>query len=164
MTSPGAGPLRVVLVCTGNTCRSPLAEALLRKALAARGVGAVEVTSAGTGAWEGAPASEAAYLVALEHGLDLSGHRARLLTGEVIAAADLILTMARHHRARVLELGGGAQVHLLGEYAGRSGPVAEVADPFGADLEMYRQTRDELAALADAVADRLLAGRPDDRR
>ena len=74
---------RVVLVCTGNTCRSPLAEALLRQALAARGVTGVEVSSAGTGAWEGAPASEGAYLVALEHGLDLSGHRARLLTSEV---------------------------------------------------------------------------------
>lgn len=155
---------RVVLVCTGNTCRSPLAEALLRKALAARGATGVEVSSAGTGAWEGAPASEGAYLVALEHGLDLSEHRARLLTSEVIAESDLILTMARHHRARVLELGAGGPVHLLGEYAGRSGAEAEVADPFGADLEMYRQTRDELAALAQAVAARLAGERADDRR
>ena len=166
MTSPGAGPgpARVILVCTGNTCRSPLAEALLRKALAARGANGIEVASAGTGAWEGAPASEAAYLVGLEHGLDLSGHRARLITGELIRSADLILTMARHHRARVLELGGGSQVHLLGEFAGRSGSAAEVADPYGADLEVYRETRDELAALTEAAADRLLAPRPDDQR
>jgi len=116
----------VVLVCTGNTCRSPLAEALLRQALAARGVVDVEVSSAGTGAWEGAPASEGAYLVALELGLDLSSHRARLLTSEVIAESDLILTMARHHRARVLELGAGGQVHLLGDYAGRGGAGAGV--------------------------------------
>jgi protein-tyrosine-phosphatase len=155
---------RVVLVCTGNTCRSPLAEALLRQALAAHGVTQVEVSSAGTGAWEGAPASEGAYLVALENGLDLSGHRARLLTAEVIAGSDLILTMARHHRARVLELGAGGQVHLLGDYAGRSGAAAEVADPFGADLEMYRQTRDELAALTQVVAARLAGERADDRR
>ena len=155
---------RVVLVCTGNTCRSPLAEALLRKALEARGVTGVEVSSAGTGAWEGAPASEGAYLVALEHGLDLSGHRARLLTSEVIAESDLILTMARHHRARLLELGAGGQVHLLGDYAGRVGAEAEVADPFGADLEMYRQTRDELAALAETVAARLAGEQADDRR
>ena len=154
---------RVVLVCTGNTCRSPLAEALLRRALAARGVTEVEVSSAGTGAWEGAPASEGAYLVALEHGLDLSGHRARLLTGDVTAAADLILTMARHHRARVLELGATGQVHLLGDFAGRAGAGAEVADPFGADLEVYRQTRDELAELAEAVAARLGEERGDDR-
>ncbi len=155
--------LRVVLVCTGNTCRSPLAEALLRQALLAHAVADVEVSSAGTGAWEGAPASEGAYLVALEHGLDLSGHRARLLTAEVIAESDLILTMARHHRARVLELGASGQVHLLGEYAGRAGLGAEVADPFGADLETYRQTRDELAGLAATVAARLAKERGDAR-
>lgn len=153
-----------MLVCTGNTCRSPLAEALLRQALATGGVTGIEVSSAGTGAWEGAPASEGAYLVALEHGLDLSGHRARLLTTEVIAESDLILTMARHHRARVLELGAAGPVHLLGEYAGRSGAGAEVADPFGADLEMYRETRDELASLAHTVAARLAEERADDRR
>jgi len=143
-----------VLVCTGNTCRSPLAEALLRQALAERGVEGVEVLSAGTGAWEGAPASEAAYLVALESGLDLSNHRAQLLTADLLASTDLVLTMARHHRARVLELGGQA-VHLLGEFAGRPGADAEVADPYGSDLEVFRETRDELAALAAAAADRL---------
>jgi protein-tyrosine phosphatase/ribose 5-phosphate isomerase B len=145
----------VVLVCTGNTCRSALAEALLRRALEERGVTDIEVSSAGTGAWEGAPASEGAYLVGLESGLDLSGHRARLLTGEVVSQADLILTMARHHRARVLELGAEGRVHLVGDYAGRSGGAPEVADPFGSDLEVYRQTRDELAALMTMVADRL---------
>jgi len=144
-----------VLVCTGNTCRSPLAEALLREALASRGIDDVEVSSAGTGAWEGSPASEAAYLVGLERGLDLSGHRARLVTSDLASDADLILTMARHHRARLLELGANDRVHLLGEYAGRTGAAAEVADPFGADLDVYRHARDELAALVAITADRL---------
>lgn len=148
-------PRRVVLVCTGNTCRSALAEALLRRALEERGVTDIAVSSAGTGAWEGAPASEGAYLVGLESGLDLSGHRARLLTSEVVSQADLILTMARHHRARVHELGAEGRVHLVGDYAGRSDGTPEVADPFGSDLEVYRQTRDELAALMTMVAARL---------
>ena len=100
-----------------------MAEALLREALASRGVDQVTVSSAGTGAWDGAPVSEGAYLVGLEHGLDLSGHRARLLTRELVRGADLILTMSGHHLARVAELGGEDKVHLLGEYAGReAGP------------------------------------------
>jgi protein-tyrosine-phosphatase len=147
---------RVVLVCTGNICRSPLAEALLRAALKERGVGDVDVSSAGTGAWDGAPASEGAYLVGLERGLDLSGHRARLLTREVVEQADLILTMARHHRARVQELGGEGRVHVLGEYAGRSPDEGEVSDPFGGDLDVYRQTCAELELIVTAVADRLV--------
>jgi len=147
---------RIVLVCTGNICRSPLAEALLQAALKERGVDSVTVSSAGTGAWDGAPASEGAYLVGLERGLDLSGHRARLLTREVVEQADLILTMARHHRARVQELGGEGRVFVLGEYAGRPPEEGEVSDPFGGDLDVYRQTCAELEQLVAAVADRLV--------
>src|SRR2546422_4681322 len=55
-----------------------------------------------------------------------------------VDAADLILTMARHHRARVDELGGEGHVFVLGEYAGREGDEAEVSDPFGGDLDVYR--------------------------
>lgn len=158
-------PRRVLLVCTGNICRSPLAEALLSAALTERGVTEVMVSSAGTGAWDGAPASEGAYLVGLERGLDLSSHRARLLTRELVDQADLILTMARHHRARVDELGGEGRVFVFGEYAGREGDAAEVSDPFGGDLEVYRETCVELEALVAAVAERLVAeGKSGDRR
>ena len=144
----------VLFVCTGNICRSPLAASLLERGLQERSM-EVAVASAGTGAWDGAPASEGAYLVGLERGLDLSGHRARLLTRELVERADLILTMARHHRARVDELGGEGKVFVLGEYAGRGDD--EVSDPFGGDLGVYRDTCQELESLAAAVADRLVA-------
>jgi protein-tyrosine-phosphatase len=156
---------RILLVCTGNICRSPLAEALLTHALRERGAPDVAVSSAGTGAWDGAPASEGAYLVGLERGLDLSGHRAQLLTREVVEQADLVLTMARHHRARVQELGGEGRVFVLGEYAGRTSDEAEVSDPFGGDLDVYRQTCEELEQLVAAVAERLVGeGKHGDRR
>src|SRR5207249_11290602 len=85
--SPRSMTQHVLFVCTGNICRSPLAAALLERALKEHGLD-VNVTSAGTGAWDGAPASEGAYLVGLERGLDLSGHRARLLTRELVGQAD----------------------------------------------------------------------------
>ena len=156
---------KILLVCTGNICRSPLAAALMQRALGERGVDGIDVSSAGTGAWDGAPVSEGAYLVGLEQGLDLSGHRARLLTRDVVEQSDLILTMARHHRARVDELGGEGRVFVLGEYAGRSGDAAEVSDPFGGDLEVYRDTSAELATLVAAAVDRIVteAGRGDQR-
>ena len=102
-----------------------------------------------------APISEGAYLVGLEHGLDLSSHRAQLLTREAVKAADLILTMSSHHRARVAELGGEDKVHVLGDYAGREAGRIEVSDPFGSDLASYRQTYDELQELIGGVVSRV---------
>ena len=143
--------MRIIFVCTGNTCRSPMAEALLKEALAARGIDSVTVASAGTGAWEGAPVSEGGYLV----GLELSNHRARLLTRELVREADLVLVMSGHHLARVAELGGEHKVHLLGSYAGREAGRSEVSDPFGSDLASYRTTFAELQELIGGVVSRV---------
>lgn len=146
---------QVLFVCTGNICRSPLAAAMTRAQLAQRGRDDVTVSSAGTGAWEGQPASEGAYLIGLERELDLSDHRAQLLTRDLLTGVDLVFTMARHHRQRVEDLGGETKVHVLGEYAGYDGPEAEVADPFGGDLDVYRDTYRELERFVGEAVKRL---------
>lgn len=149
--------MKVLFVCTGNICRSPMAEALARRMLAERHREDVVVGSAGTATAPGAPASEGAYLVGLEEGIDLSSHQSRPLTEDVVADADLILCMAPHHLQQAVALGGDRKAHLLGAYAGREGREVEVEDPFGGDLEEYRATFRQMRELLLDALDRLLA-------
>ena len=149
--------MRVLVVCTGNTCRSPLGEVLLRAHLATEPtLDGVTVASAGTNAWSGPPASEGSYLVALERGLDLSAHRATALTIDMVRQADLILTMGRSHATAVMAMGGAGKTHTVVDYAGRGADFPrDVADPIGGEVEDYRYTADMLDQLMASVVARL---------
>jgi protein-tyrosine-phosphatase len=151
--------MRILFVCTGNTCRSALADALARKVVVERGLTEMEVQSAGTSAWDGAPASDGALLVGLERALDLSQHRAQTLTRELVRDADLVLAMGPHHLERIEALGGGGKAYLLTEFASHGASARPVNDPIGGELDVYRLTADELEQEVRRVFDRISAER-----
>jgi protein-tyrosine phosphatase len=130
----------VVLVCTGNTCRSPLAEVALRHALG-EDASRVEVSSAGTAAANGAPATGPARAVAEEAGLDLSGHQSRRLTADVLSGADLVLLMDPADSACVEALDPDAAEVTYGLAGFGAGEHADavVPDPFGGSREAYEE-------------------------
>jgi protein-tyrosine-phosphatase len=129
----------LVFVCTGNICRSAMAEAMARRTLAGTGL---QVESAGLYALEGAPASEHARTAVAETGADAEDHVARPVTREMVERADRIYVMTDAHRTALLHMGADLEdkVELLD-------PSGEnIADPYGEDLEFYRDVRDRIAA------------------
>jgi len=146
--------MNLLFVCSGNTCRSALAEELARKIAARRGIVDLNVSSAGTNAWDTAPATDEALLVGMERDIDLTGHRARMLTPAIVSEADLIFVMTPGHLEPVKAMGGRGKVHVIDAYA--SGTTNQgISDPYGGDLEAYRHTADLLEQELEKLFDRL---------
>lgn len=145
----------VLLVCTGNICRSPMAEGFLHRRLAERGVDA-HVSSAGVVA-AGRPASESAVKAMVDHGIDIGDHRSRVIDPAMVAAADLVVGMAREHvrEAVVLVPGAFPRTFTLKELVRRGRAVGPRAgsEPVAAWLARVHQGREPSMHLGSSPED-----------
>lgn len=139
--------LRVCLVCTGNTCRSPMSEGILQSEVDRLGL-PWHVESGGLTAYPGVPATDGSVMAAREDGVDLRSHRASLFTPERAREFDLILVHSGEHYHRIATWGDdlAERTFLIKHFPepGDPGPQAWVADPIGLDLEAYLDTWREL--------------------
>jgi protein-tyrosine-phosphatase len=139
---------RILFVCTGNICRSPMAEALARSLMDDR---SLEFGSAGLSAEEGSPASDHAHAVMAKRELDLESHRAVKVDNAILAEADLVLAMEAKHRDRLERFPSSkGKVMLLSEWAGASPPGPGIDDPYGMGESEYEETAERLAELIEA--------------
>jgi len=145
---------KVLFVCTGNTCRSPTAEGILKKMLKENGVENIEVSSAGTCRLKNAPASLFAIQVAGTRDVDLSRHRSRELSVNMIQEADLILAMSQEHLSYIKRIDKRAtrKVCLLKAFP-QQHPVSNedqdqgvlsIKDPMGGSLDDYEYSFSEI--------------------
>lgn len=146
--------MEILFVCTGNTCRSPLAQVLMQRNLIQRGVSGIHVSSAGIAATPGQPASSGIRGV-LKPPEDLSDHGARQIDENLVVQADLILTMTASHKALLAERypAWSSKIHTLGEYAWNQD--VDIADPYGGGRDEYMLARNEIERALDKLAGKL---------
>jgi protein-tyrosine phosphatase len=151
--------MRILLICMGNICRSPMAEGLLRHKLKATGLlGTVQLDSAGTGGWHsGMPPDPRAVRVCGEHGIRIEDLRARQIVAEDFLRSDLVLCADRRNLAHLQALAphpAGSRIALLLSWSGIERP-AEVPDPYDGGIEDFRSVFRLLDRATDTILTKL---------
>lgn len=127
--------MKILFVCTGNTCRSPMAEGIFRKEMEERGFENIMCQGAGLSAIEGQHPSENAILACKEIGVDISNYVTRRFTPEEIDVWDVYFTMSKTHAYILVQMGVPADRIYVPSY---------IEDPYGGDLDTYRRCRDKI--------------------
>lgn len=145
--------MNILFVCTGNTCRSPMAEGILKSMLSEKDN--IQVLSGGIFAPQGAGASENAILAMREKGIDISAHTAQNINSDVIGESDLILAMTSSHKQMIIAAFGDEardKVYTVCEYADTDG---DISDPYGGDIECYKMCADMLEDAIGKIYDKI---------
>jgi protein-tyrosine-phosphatase len=138
---------KIVYVCTGNTCRSPMAEGILKKRLADAGYKDVHVLSAGIGTLDGYPATPTGVNTAQKHGIDISEHHSRRLTGKLFKEVDLVFALADNHYEFMRNFPDADKKLFMVKGFPRqelADKEHSVDDPLGGTLEEYEATFQEI--------------------
>ena len=142
--------MNILFVCTGNTCRSPMAAALFNKIATEKNID-VRIESAGIFANDGEGASNEAIIAMKKYDIDLLQHHSQSINSELLEKSDLILTMTAAHKM-VLAPSAPQKTYTLCEYAGVDG---DIDDPFGGDVDEYEECADQIYNALLKVADKI---------
>lgn len=145
--------MKILFVCTGNTCRSAMAEAIFRDLADLK---KFEISSAGLSTFSGDTANEKAEIVCDRHGIDLTRHRTTGVGDAKVNEMDLVLTATADHREKIKGLYPDVDVYTIKEYAGGYDDL-DIADPINGDLQTYEECFLEIRDALEKVHDKIVS-------